>query len=170
MLYGVSDGKIDVYQEPLIQQAGRYIYKAFIDDYFYANFADSPAKVHIPAELTYRYGRRIEDARLSGLEAMVLKKKKREEATNIEFSSMSRLLPALFNYTEIENYTGESPYIRDAWLDGIQVMVAREQEGSSKGLYLAAKGGHNDESHNLKDIGQFIIYCEGSPIRQHRYR
>ncbi|SDO42496.1 Heparinase II/III-like protein [Paenibacillus sp. yr247] len=163
LLYGVSGGKIDVYQEPLIQQIGRYIYKAFIDDSFYANFADSSAKVHIPAELTYRYGRRIEDARLSGLGAMVLKKK-REEATNVEFPAMFRLLPALFNYTEILHYTGESPYIRDAWLDGIQVMVAREQEGSSKGLYLAAKGGHNDESHNHNDIGQFIVYCDGSPM------
>ncbi|MCZ8517751.1 heparinase II/III family protein [Paenibacillus filicis] len=163
LLYGVSGGKIDVYQEPLIQQIGRYIYKAYIDESFYANFADSSAKVHIPAELIYRFGRRIEDARLSGLGAMV-QKKKREGATDLEFSSMFRLLPALFNYTEIEHYTGESPYIRDAWFDGIQVMAAREQEGSSKGLYLAAKGGHNDESHNHNDIGQFIVYCDGSPM------
>jgi hypothetical protein len=163
LLYGVSGGKIDVYQEPLIQQIGRYIYKAFIDDSYYANFADSSAKVYIPADLTYRYGRRIEDARLSGLGAMVLKKK-REETTNVEFSAIFRLLPALFNYTEIEQYTGESPYIRDAWLDGIQVMVAREQEGLSKGLYLSAKGGHNDESHNHNDIGQFIVYYDGSPM------
>jgi hypothetical protein len=43
-------------------------------------------------------------------------------------------------------------------------MAAREQEGSSRGLYLAAKGGHNGESHNHNDIGQFIVYCEGSPM------
>ncbi|WP_274654602.1 heparinase II/III domain-containing protein [Paenibacillus humicola] len=163
LLYGVSGGKIDVYQEPQIQQIGRYIYKAFIDDSYFVNFADSPAQVHIPAELTYRYGRRIGDERLCELGAMV-QKKKQEEAIRSEFSSMFRLLPALFHYTEVEQYSGESPYIRDAWLDGIQVMVAREQEGSSKGLFLAAKGGHNDESHNHNDIGQFIIYCNGSPM------
>ncbi|MCM3595641.1 heparinase II/III-family protein [Metabacillus idriensis] len=164
ILYGVSSGKINVYQEPLIQQIGRYIYKAFIDDSFYANFADSSAKVRIPAELTYRYGRRIEDARLSELGAMVLRNKRKEVIINEEFPAMFRLLPALFNYVEIEDYIGESPYVRDAWLDGIQVMVAREDEGSSKGLYLAAKGGHNDESHNHNDIGQFIVYCDGNPI------
>ena len=27
-------------------------------------------------------------------------------------------------------------------------------------LFLAAKGGHNDESHNHNDIGQFIIYAQ----------
>ena len=163
LLYGVSSGKIDVYQEPLIQQMGCYLYKAFIDDSFYANFADSSAKVHIPAELAYRFGRRIGDDRLSGLGAMVLRQR-REESTVDEFSAIFRLLPALFNYTEIEKYTGKTPYIRDAWLDGIQFMASREQEGSPKGLYLAAKGGHNDESHNHNDIGNFIIYCDGAPM------
>jgi hypothetical protein len=163
LLYGASGGKIDIYQEPLIQQIGGYLYKAFIDDTFYANFADSSAKVHIPAELAHRFGHRIGDAKLAGLGTMVLKKK-REEATTEEFSAMFRILPALFNYTEIESCTGESPYTRDAWLDGIQIMAAREQEGSSQGLYLAAKGGHNAESHNHNDIGNFIVYCDGSPM------
>lgn len=163
LLYCASGGKIDIYEEPLIQQIGRYLYKAFIDDSFYVNFADSSAKVQIPAELAYRFGRRIGDTRLCELGARELKKA-REAATSEDFSSMFHLLPALFHYTEIENYTGESPYIRDAWLDGIQVMISREQEGSSKGLYLAAKGGHNDESHNHNDIGNFIIYCNGAPM------
>ncbi|MBJ9990613.1 heparinase II/III domain-containing protein [Paenibacillus sp. S28] len=163
LLYGVSGGKIDVYQEPQIRQIGCYIYKAFIDDSYYVNFADSQAQVHIPAELTYRYGRRIGDSRLCELGARV-QRMKREEGTRLEFSSMFRLLPALFNYTEVEQYSGKSPYIRDAWFDSIQIMVAREQEGSSKGLFLAAKGGHNGESHNHNDIGQFIVYCNGSPM------
>jgi hypothetical protein len=163
LLYGASGGKLDVYREPLIHQIGCYLYKAFIDESYYANFADSSARVQIPAELAYRFGRRIGDARLSGLGAMVLKKK-REEATNEEFSSLFRLLPAIFNYEEIEYHAGESPFMRDAWLNGIQMMVGREQEGSSKGLYLAAKGGHNDESHNHNDIGNFIVYCDGTPM------
>ncbi|MZQ86770.1 heparinase [Paenibacillus sp. 5J-6] len=163
LLYGATSGSLDVFQEPLIQNMGRYIYKAYIDGNYYANFADSSAIVHIPAELMYRYGRRINDAKLSGLGAIELKKK-REEATHVEFSTMFRLLSAVFHYREMEQDTGESPYIRDAWLGGIQVMVAREQEGSSKGLYLAAKGGHNDESHNHNDIGHFIVYYDGSPM------
>lgn len=163
LLDGATSGRIDVFQEPLIQNVGRYIYKAYIDENYYANFADSSAKVHIPAELMYRYGRRINDAKLSGLGAMEMKKK-REETTHVEFSSLFRLLSAIFHYKEMDQDIGESPYIRDAWLGGIQVMVAREQEGSPEGLYLAAKGGHNDESHNHNDIGHFIVYCDGSPM------
>ena len=31
------------------------------------------------------------------------------------------------------------------------------------GLYAAAKGGHNGESHNHNDIGNFIVYADGEP-------
>jgi hypothetical protein len=54
--------------------------------------------------------------------------------------------------------------VRDVWLDGIQVMAAREQEGSDRGLYLAAKAGHNEECHNHNDVGQFVVYSDGQPV------
>ncbi len=163
LLHSASEAKIDVYQNALIKQIGRYIYKAFIADSYYVNFADSPAKINIPAELTYRFGRRIGDARLCGLGTAVLKRSG-ENSTTQEFGDMFRLLHALFSYREMENDNGESPYIRDAWLAETQMMVAREHEGTPKGLYLAAKGGHNAESHNHNDIGSFIVYCDGTPM------
>jgi hypothetical protein len=43
-------------------------------------------------------------------------------------------------------------------------MGARSFEGSAKGLYLAAKGGHNAESHNHNDVGNFIVYADGYPV------
>ncbi len=42
----------------------------------------------------------------------------------------------------------------DDWLADIQWLVAR-----GPGLGLAAKGGHNDESHNHNDVGNFVISC-----------
>ena len=54
--------------------------------------------------------------------------------------------------------------MREAWFAGIQVMAARMQAGSSKGLYLSAKGGHNGESHNHNDVGSFLVYCDGKPV------
>ena len=77
---------------------------------------------------------------------------------------MFRVLQTLTMYEEITAITAEPPYVRDAWLDGIQVMMAREQAGTCSGLYLAAKGGHNDESHNHNDVGNFIVYADGKPV------
>ncbi|MCC6801718.1 MAG: heparinase II/III family protein, partial [Anaerolineae bacterium] len=32
------------------------------------------------------------------------------------------------------------------------------------GFYVAAKGGHNNESHNHNDIGEFVVYRHGRPL------
>ena len=51
------------------------------------------------------------------------------------------------------------PLLDDSWLPRLQVMTARR--GS---LFLAMKGGHNDESHNHNDVGSFIVYADGQPL------
>jgi hypothetical protein len=76
---------------------------------------------------------------------------------------MGRQLPALFNLETIRAAKGAQPLVRDTWLPGIQVMAARRKEGSAEGLYLAAQGGHNAESHNHNDVGNFIVYADGQP-------
>ena len=42
-------------------------------------------------------------------------------------------------------------------------MAARSSQGSERGFYVAAKGGHNAESHNHNDVGSFIVYADGYP-------
>ncbi|MFO7635632.1 MAG: hypothetical protein R6W76_24000, partial [Caldilinea sp.] len=64
LLYAASEGWIDLYGEPLVQEIGRYIYRAHIDGDFYLNFADASAIVHPEALLVYRYGLRIGDAKM----------------------------------------------------------------------------------------------------------
>jgi len=49
-------------------------------------------------------------------------------------------------------------------LPDIQVMIARDKAGSTKGWFVAAKGGNNDESHNHNDIGNYIVYYDGLPL------
>jgi hypothetical protein len=43
-------------------------------------------------------------------------------------------------------------------------MTARSVEGSADGFFLAAQGGHNEESHNHNDVGNFIVYLDGEPL------
>lgn len=160
LFYNGSDGQINFFKEPLIKEMGRFIYRSYINEYYFINFADGGAKVEIPSDLVYRYGKRIEDPKLM---AMGSSAHHLHCGQKTHIGSLLRVLPGLFNYAEIEEATEVGPYMRDVWMEGIQVMAAREQEGSHRGLYLAAKGGHNDESHNHNDIGQFIIYADGKP-------
>jgi hypothetical protein len=44
------------------------------------------------------------------------------------------------------------------------VLAARERAGTADGLFLAAKGGHNAESHNHNDVGHFVVALDGHPV------
>jgi len=160
LLSSASHGRILVYDEPLVQEIARYIYRVHISGDYYVPFADCSARMHLPADLVYRYGRRIGDEKMAALGAWA---HQRRGSGRGRGGSLLRALPGLF-FTEGIEVPARPPYVRDVWLDGIQVMAAREQEGSDRGLYLAAKGGHNEESHNHNDVGQFLVYCDGQPV------
>ena len=51
-----------------------------------------------------------------------------------------------------------------SFLPNLGVMTARQFSDSSKGMFLAAKGGHNGEMHNHNDVGNFMVYYNGEPV------
>jgi hypothetical protein len=75
-----------------------------------------------------------------------------------------RNLYSLYMQDEYRNAAKGLPLPQDVWLPDIQVMIARDMSGSTKGWFLAAKGGNNDESHNHNDIGNYIVYYDGLPL------
>ncbi len=161
LLLSATNGALDVYKAPLIREIGRYIYRAHIHDRYFINFADASAVLNIAGDLLFRYGQRISDEKMSALGAYAAARSGNDSGTA---DSIGRQLPALFNLKEIRAENGYQPLIRDAWFPGIQVMAARCKEKSAEGLYLAAQGGHNAESHNHNDVGNFIIYADGMPV------
>ena len=159
LLYSASGGKIDVFANPLVREIGRYIYRVHVAGNYYINFADAPARVDLAAATTYAFGRRIEDAKLRAQGAFALALQDR----NDNEECMARDLRTLFLSAEMRGSGNHPPLVREAWLPGIQVLSARRGEGSPDGLYLAAQGGHNAESHNHNDVGNFIVYANGLP-------
>jgi hypothetical protein len=159
LLHSASGGKIDVFENPLVREIGRYIYRVHVAGTYYINFADAPAKVDLAASTTYAFGRRIGDAKLSAQGAFALALQDR----NDDEESMGRDLRTLFLSAEMRGADTKPPLVSEAWLPGIEVLSARRREGSTAGLYLAAQGGHNAESHNHNDVGNFIVYTDGLP-------
>ena len=161
LLRSATNGAIDVYGKELIRNIGRYIYRAHIDDRYFINFADGPGVVHISGPLIFRYGRRIGDGKLAALGAYAAARQYAQSPCASD--SIGRQLPALFGLEDVLEVQTTPPRVRDVWLEDIQVMAARVQEGTAKRFYMAAKGGHNAESHNHNDVGNFIVYAEGQP-------
>jgi hypothetical protein len=59
---------------------------------------------------------------------------------------------------------GRAPLVPFTYLPSVQIMVARETAGTAQGLLLAAKGGHNGEHHNHRDVGSVVVAVDGVPL------
>ncbi len=57
-----------------------------------------------------------------------------------------------------------SPLPATVWLPSIEVLLVRGRAGTSAGLTLAVKGGHNGEHHNHNDVGSFVVASDGVPV------
>ena len=160
VLDSATGGVISVWDDPLIKEMGRYVYRAHIGGAWYVNFADGSARTVGVPNLVYHYGQRIGD---DALTAHGIASQARDDAAH-GFHTYTRVLRSLFQPTSAAEPDSAYPLVLQSWLDGIEVLTARETEGSEQGLFLAAKGGNNGESHNHNDIGSFIVGLDGQPV------
>jgi hypothetical protein len=162
LLNTYSNGRLDFSKNELIHNIGAYIYKVHIDKHYYVNFADAAAiTVQDPLKV-YLFGKLFNDDKLLGFAAYI------RQANNS---------PGGYNLTDINSFLGflaadavlikitpKAPLVQQSWLPDLQVLTVHQNEGSPKGLFFAAKGGNNNESHNHNDVGNFIVYKDGIPV------
>lgn len=161
MLHMSTGGKIDIFDQEIVKNIGRYIYRAQISYPYVINFADASAQSGSRPGVVYRYGKRIEDPVMQAYGAFLAEKASWEET--IPSGNLEATLMNLFQLSEITQAEAREPLISDFFLPDLQVCGARDKEGTSDGFFFAAKGGHNAESHNHNDIGNFILYYDGQP-------
>ncbi|MEO8607921.1 MAG: heparinase II/III family protein [Chloroflexota bacterium] len=165
-LHQATDGQVNVFGESLIQEMGRFIYRVHIDEGYYINFADASAIVTPEAHLIYRYGQAIRDHDMTAFGAWAAQMSPDGGAGGWgrPIESPMRWLRSIFSAAEIAQAEAYAPQPSDVWLPNIEVMAARDEARSGYGFYVAAKGGHNNESHNHNDIGEFVVYRNGLPL------
>lgn len=164
LLSGATGGACDAFTLPVVREAGRYLYRAHIAGDYFVNTGDARARIVIPAEIVFRYGRRIADPRLMALGAASAREHGFPKITG--GMRLGEVLHALFAADELlaAMPAARAPLLRDAWLPDLQLMTARSTEGSSAGLFLAAQAGFNGKAHNHNDTGNFVVYYDGSPV------
>ena len=166
LLYSATGGRFNLYQESVIQEIGRFIYRSHISDDYFVNIGDCDARLNIDRDLVFRYGRRVKDRKMESLATYGLTEGELFD-TEKSFRSLGRMLYRLFNLSKLLAAESASPpLLGDVWLgdEDMQMMAARDREGSSKGLYVACWAGHNGQSHNHNDVGNFIIFVDGRPF------
>jgi hypothetical protein len=159
----ITDGALDAADVPVIREVARFPMRMQLGADWYVNVADGWARSsgRQPWHVAFRWGTRLRDdavvAWASG---------GRLPGAPVAFAGggLLRLMHALADEGWRDAVPAEPPLPARTWLPSVQVLVARARAGSSDGLTLAAKGGTNDENHNHKDLGSFILAAGGRPL------
>jgi hypothetical protein len=158
LLESATQGKVAIYGEPLIQKMASYVYKTHISDDYFVNFADADPKLKPDGIMLFRFGQKINDAPLAQFGKWAIEKYPLAISNN-GFHRMRRI-QNLLTIKNIGTQKNTFEPIKEAWFNDIQVLTARAQNG----FYLATHGGHNAESHNHNDVGDFLLYANGEPV------
>jgi len=155
LLYDLSGGKIDVFDDVLVGKMCEYIMNFSITDTTYINFADAASHLRPNFRMISRMGRRLGNDRLAAFAASITHDAdKKELNTNQSYRFYKDMMEETPSETEFVPH-------EKIWYDGLQVAITRDPQS---GMFLALKGGTNGESHNHNDVGQFILFDHGEPV------
>ncbi|MCW3463417.1 heparinase II/III-family protein [Chitinophaga nivalis] len=161
-LQSASGHRLDWRKNELIHQIGAYIYKMHVDSSRFVNFADASASTIPPPHTVYWYGEAYNDPLLKGFAAS-LYRLSNKDTTEVKTASLPFFIYEVLTRDSLLATTPKAPYHAVNWLPDLQVVSLRSKAGTAKGLFFAAQGGHNAESHNHNDVGNFVLYMNGKP-------
>lgn len=154
VIYDMTGGTGDFFDRKIVYNMLDYIRKVHMRKFRYTNFADCPVELYKDGLNTViRMGERtgnkaLYDFALSNTDCACVPTG--HDLTYRAFKDVCYKLPESVEF---------KPNRFDV-LENLQVAVYR----NDKGFTLAAKGGHNKESHNHNDVGQFILLSNDNPV------
>lgn len=161
VLRHATAGAVDYAAVPVLRATVAFPHRMHLGDSWYVNLADGPAREPAapPWHALHRAARAVGDGA-----AVAHAAAHRAGPVADEGAGLGRLLRALVDADWRGATSTGSPLPRDVWLASTQVLVARQEAGTPRGLALAAKGGHNGEHHNHNDVGSVVVALGGVPV------
>ena len=142
---------------------GSFIYKTYIGGGQSINFADSHGNnTARQVDVIYPFGVYLNDTTMRRFARALWKgddKAGEEYKTRDNFTTLGREMVFLSMIDNFKHETAQEPVLPCTWFPNLQIMTARDND-----LFLAMKGGHNDESHNHNDVGNMIVYGDNQPV------
>lgn len=158
LLKEATKGKINLFNQPLVKNIAAYIYKAYIGNNYFVNFADAHPKASPDADLVYDFGKAVDDKTMQAFGAWLAQWQKYPRG------DVWDIVNYLFEYNEVQKYPPAQSLLEDVYYPQTQVVAARDHANSTNGFYFAGKGGNNGESHNHNDVGEFILFYNNVPL------
>ena len=162
ILHSATGGKLDVYGDPLIRKIGQFIVRAHIAGDYFVPVGDCAARFEPERGLVFRYGKRIQDPTCKRWPPPAPRWNPSWQGGSLAASCRRCSRRAKSSPPR----RSSAPLLREVWLasDEMQLMAARSRAGSPEGLYVAAWGGHNAQSHNHNDVGNVLVFADGQPV------
>lgn len=153
-----TGGKVSIFDLPQVKYMGEYIVRSYIGDGWVVNFADASARGGGDVPLIYRFGTAVNSDVMKGYAADKQRETPVKPTTNwldmFRGLETLRFLPAL----QQETATYQAPSA--TWYPETEFCYFSNKQG----LFMAAKGGYNNESHNHNDAGTVSVYSHHVPM------
>lgn len=156
LLSDITGGKVSIFHEPMIRNMGEYISRSYVGNGWVVNFADASAKGGGEAALIYRFGKAVDSEELKGFAALMRK----PGQTPFNGRDVYRTLAALSIDPKLQQATPAHIIPDFTWYPETEFCYL----SGKKGVFLAAKGGYNDESHNHNDVGTCSVWMNETPV------
>lgn len=153
-----TSGKVSLFNQPIVKNMGEYIARSYVGNGWVVNFADASAKGGGDAPIIFRYGKAVGSDVMMQYAAYLnsLSKQKAPSSGRDIFRTLQSILYA--KDMEQVKPVYESPAY--TWYPETEFCYMTNKSG----LFFAAKGGYNNESHNHNDAGTFSLYLHTTPV------
>lgn len=156
MLNTITNGRVNIFDNPMIKAMGEYIYRSYVGNGWVVNFADASAKGGGASYIVYRYGKAVKSEGMMRY-AAALRGNLNPPAPGTD---IYRVFKSLDIRDEILKETPSIVTEPFTWYPETQFCYLSNKDG----LFVATKGGHNNESHNHNDVGTFNLYINQMPV------
>lgn len=161
-----TNGKIDARQNAKLRAMAAYAYKTYIGNGYVLSFADSHDNRYMQQlNIVYPFACYVDDssmrcfAKYIGEDKDYLHQAAQLYDLSGNFPTLGRELFFLRFIAQFQREKAAEPLPQNVWLPNLQIWSARQD-----GLFVAMKGGHNDESHSHNDVGEMVVYADGEPL------
>lgn len=147
---------------PVVRAMLSFPHRMHLGERWFLNVADGPARAAdgLPWDMLHRAALRVGDAQAAQHASSFV-----SDYVDSK-SGLGRVLHSLLHpvpeLPEVES--PQPPMVAFTYLASVQIMVARQRARSTRGLTLTAKGGHNGEHHNHRDVGSVVVAVDGVPL------
>ena len=182
IMYDATGGRLSLFDDPQIKSMGEYISRSYVGDKWVVNFADASAKLSLTVPLIYNYGKALGSTEMCDFAVYNLfdsDKNRFRTPAPVIWKDMFRVLESLKCLAPMTERVNElnAEIAGGVPADECARRLRREVPAftwypetefcyvkNASDWFFAAKGGHNNESHNHNDIGTFLLYKGSVPV------